>query len=448
MNKKKSLLLSIIIVLVLGLIISTGTFAYFQWQAATGTEVNVTIEMGGIKMHIEPEATGFVGLYPTAHCENNVRYGDTLVRIENNTGALAIPSFKLKVLINPSTLDTGKLNYYKEHVHYAVVALETNKDGSKKLSNGNVITVGGNTIDELVTGTCSAPLNVSNTTDNDNTFKSDYGKTATGLFDVITAENTFADTPFLPREYNSTTGKVQGVTFRGEAYSTSYQWYRVYVWIDENYTTTIIGNDVTDPLQNAQIQITWSENSMLQQVSGESNVDTELEPGSYDEDGNMVFTWQQLIDNEDITVEDNVITSSSMMISGKLVIPEGIGGIGESAFFGAVLTGVSIPANVTSIGDYAFDSNNFGDNLTFAPGSQLVEIGDYAFFSSGITSIEIPANVTTIGDRAFAYNSSLSNIVFNGTVLEWNAIEFGSEWNDNVPATKVICSDGEVSLVS
>jgi len=293
----------------MGLSITAGTFAYFQWSTGyeAGTQVNVTIEMGGIKMHIEPEQTGFVGLYPTAHCINNVRYGDTLVRIENNTGALAIPSFKLKVKINPSTLGTGKLDDYKDNVHYAVVALETTKTGAKKLVDGEVVTVGGNVLDDMVTGTCSAPLSVSSTTNNDDTFKSDYNSSATGLFNTITAENTFADTAFLPREYNSSTGEVQGVTFRGEAYSTSYQWYRVYVWIDEGYTTTIIGNDVTDPLQNAEISVTWSENSMLQQVSGVSNVEEVLEPGLYDEEGNYT-TWETLLTNNGVTVENNKIT--------------------------------------------------------------------------------------------------------------------------------------------
>ena len=98
---KKTLLFSIVTILVIGLVVTGGTFAYFQWTtgAETGTSVNVTIEMGGITMHIEPEQTQFVGLYPTAHCENNVRYGDALVTIVNNTGTLARPSFKLKVKV-------------------------------------------------------------------------------------------------------------------------------------------------------------------------------------------------------------------------------------------------------------------------------------------------------------------------------------------------------------
>ena len=101
MNKKKSLITALLLVVVAGLSITAGTFAYFQWTtgAEGGTAVNVTIEMGGITMHIEPETTEFVGLYPTAHCENNVRYGDALVTIVNNTGTLALPSFKLKVKV-------------------------------------------------------------------------------------------------------------------------------------------------------------------------------------------------------------------------------------------------------------------------------------------------------------------------------------------------------------
>ena len=51
MSNKKSLILSLMLVLIVGLSIVAGTFAYFQWQAATGTQVNVTIEMGNQDAH-------------------------------------------------------------------------------------------------------------------------------------------------------------------------------------------------------------------------------------------------------------------------------------------------------------------------------------------------------------------------------------------------------------
>ena len=103
MNKKKSLLLSIIIVLILGLIITGGSFAYFQWSLgyASGTGVNVTIEHGGITMHIESEQTEVVGLYPTNNCNNKHAYGDALVTIVNNTGSnilIKIDKYNLKAL--------------------------------------------------------------------------------------------------------------------------------------------------------------------------------------------------------------------------------------------------------------------------------------------------------------------------------------------------------------
>ena len=34
----------------------------------------------------------------------------------------------------------------------------------------------------------------------------------------------------------------------------------------------------------------------------------------------------------------------------------------------------------------------------------------------------------------------------SATVAEWEAITFGTRWNNQVPATKVICSDGVVAL--
>ncbi len=55
-------------------------------------------------------------------------------------------------------------------------------------------------------------------------------------------------------------------------------------------------------------------------------------------------------------------------------------------------------------------------------------------------------SVTGIGYGAFSWCSSLTSITFNGTKAEWRAIEKGSDWNKNVPATQVVCTDGTVSM--
>ncbi|MBQ3506591.1 MAG: leucine-rich repeat protein [Clostridia bacterium] len=69
-----------------------------------------------------------------------------------------------------------------------------------------------------------------------------------------------------------------------------------------------------------------------------------------------------------------------------------------------------------------------------------------AFRLSNIVSVVIPDSITLIRYSAFSNCYNLTSITFTGTVAEWNAIEKGSNWNYNVPATKVVCSDGEVAL--
>ena len=77
----------------------------------------------------------------------------------------------------------------------------------------------------------------------------------------------------------------------------------------------------------------------------------------------------------------------------------------------------------------------------------LSTIGYGAFWGSKLVSIEIPASVTYIESNAFNNSTSLETIKFKGTISEWNSVSIGDEdVFKNVPATKVICTDGEVTL--
>ena len=97
--------------------------------------------------------------------------------------------------------------------------------------------------------------------------------------------------------------------------------------------------------------------------------------------------------------------------------------INEFAFYkNAKITSVTIPESVTSIGYAAFYS------------------------CTGLTSITIPDSVTSIGGYAFYGCTGLTSITFNGTRYQWNAIDKDSLWYSFVPATKVVCSDGEVAI--
>ena len=80
---------------------------------------------------------------------------------------------------------------------------------------------------------------------------------------------------------------------------------------------------------------------------------------------------------------------------------------------------VVIPANVTSINQYAFSNRSGITSVTFAPNSSLTSIGSVAFAGTRITTLELPASVTSIGSEAFAGCTSLTSLTFeSGSQLQ------------------------------
>lgn len=75
----------------------------------------------------------------------------------------------------------------------------------------------------------------------------------------------------------------------------------------------------------------------------------------------------------------------------------------------------------------------------------VTTIGEYAFAFCYIENIVIPDYVTEIGRCAF-YCCKSASIMFEGTVAQWQAITKGKDWIANAPATKIICSNGEVGI--
>jgi hypothetical protein len=182
----------------------------------------------------------------------------------------------------------------------------------------------------------------------------------------------------------------------------------------------------------------------------------------------------------------------------EIVIPsvspagDTVNAIGEGAFWGNLFTSVTIPDSVTSIGESAFRKcTSLADEITIP--DSVTSIGDYAFYEcyslervtlsssitvvplvafeycrslvtvyfrgpiteihtnafggcSNLSYITLPETVTKISWRIFENCFSLKEITFEGTVAQWNAIAFNSDWNKNVPATFVTCSDGQVPI--
>ncbi len=106
-------------------------------------------------------------------------------------------------------------------------------------------------------------------------------------------------------------------------------------------------------------------------------------------------------------------------------------------------TVLTLPNGITEIHKYAFYDCDSLTSVTI--GDSVTTIEKFAFRGcSSLTNITIPDKVTSIGDWAFSYCESLTSVTFEGTVAEWNAIGY-DDW-DKVPATKVVCSDGNVNI--
>ena len=105
------------------------------------------------------------------------------------------------------------------------------------------------------------------------------------------------------------------------------------------------------------------------------------------------------------------------------------------------LTSITIPNGITEID--AFDECSNLTSITIP--DSVTNLGGFSYCTS-LTNITIPSSVTEIDDYTFYGCKSLKTIKFDGTVEQWNSVEKGEKWNDDVPATVVVCSDGEVSI--
>ena len=123
--------------------------------------------------------------------------------------------------------------------------------------------------------------------------------------------------------------------------------------------------------------------------------------------------------------------------SGKLTI-EGSGAMENFSWdgtpwynFRSKIVTVSLPGNLTSIGDNAFRECGSLTSVTIPDG--VVSIGSYVFRGcSFLTSATIPSSVTCIGNWAFADCSALTSVSIPNSVTSIGSKAFGWNWYGRV----------------
>ncbi len=186
-----------------------------------------------------------------------------------------------------------------------------------------------------------------------------------------------------------------------------------------------------------------------------------------------------------ITIPDSIISIGGAAFydcSGLLsiAIPKMVNYIGTGAFEGCVkLDSIFVDKEnkfYTSVGNCLVETSSKrlikGCNTSIIPNDgSIIDIGDWAFWQcdklvsvvipngvlsigwsafsncSGLTSITIPSSVISISGCVFNHCSSLEQIIFAGTIEQWNSIEKGYDWCENISeCCKVVCSDGIINL--
>ena len=127
------------------------------------------------------------------------------------------------------------------------------------------------------------------------------------------------------------------------------------------------------------------------------------------------------------------------------VVPSSVTHIYGRAFdYTFNLNEIVLHNNITTIDTNAFADSNISQLILPA---NLIEMGRaMAQVCPNLTYVEFNNPTGAIGESIFYNCKQLTTIKFNGTMAEWNALTKGRQWNYNVPATNVICLDGDVAI--
>ena len=148
-------------------------------------------------------------------------------------------------------------------------------------------------------------------------------------------------------------------------------------------------------------------------------------PASVTNIGGRIFSWSLSLQSINVDKDNTAYKSIDGVlysIDGTILMDYPVGKADAS---------FEVPAQVTTIGENAFDKVQNLTNITFEDGSKLTTIEDAAFRLTKITEMNLPDGVTTIGDRAFA-DSRIRSIKIPASVVSIGKLAFFLSSVENV----------------
>lgn len=196
-------------------------------------------------------------------------------------------------------------------------------------------------------------------------------------------------------------------------------------------------------------------NGML--IDGTKVCDSRYLPTSFDipqgitEIGTSAFAYHQKL--ESVTMADSVTTIGRQAFDScrslsSISISNNVTSIGNYAFRECPLTSVVLPNALTSLGTGAFSNCTALVSINIPNG--LTAISNETFNGcSALTEITLPTSITSLNPFSFKNCTALVTFNYLGTMEQWNAINKYTgawDWKENLAATVVHCSDGDVAL--
>ena len=146
------------------------------------------------------------------------------------------------------------------------------------------------------------------------------------------------------------------------------------------------------------------------------------QPGLYSENGTMIYSWQQLLDNNYLTVSNGVLTSgcsnnvnpNENNIVGILVVDSSVTTVGDDGLNGLTkMTDVFFPENIT-FNTYTLQNTGIGDETVARVLEQMDTIPEGTFYGyKNITSVNIPGKFSTVAKNLFTDCTNLLSVKLN-----------------------------------